>query len=72
MIIVVVFGLLFLFFTSVAMAMWLNELLESAALGFLIVGALYVIIGIVIAKFSKNRLQHVLQNVLNRMLHLQE
>ncbi len=44
-VILAVLGLFFLTFASIALALWLAELTGSAALGFLLVAALYAVIG---------------------------
>lgn len=44
-IVLAVLGLFFLTFASIALALWLTTLTGSAALGFLLVAALYAIIG---------------------------
>lgn len=43
------------FFCSIALAFFLNELLESSFLGFLVVGGLYLLIGIVLALLIKSK-----------------
>ena len=47
-IILAVLGLFFLTFASIALALWLAELTGSAALGFLIVAALYAVVGLLV------------------------
>jgi hypothetical protein len=54
------FLLIALFFLSVAAAIYLGELLESVALGYLIVGFFYIILVIILSFFLKKVLEHVL------------
>lgn len=62
--ILVVVGLFFLVFLSVAFALYLGEVLSSAYQGFFIVALFYFILAVVIALMSKNYIQNPLINKL--------
>jgi len=55
LIIIFSFGLIMLFFFSMALAYFLNDLFDSSFVGFAIVGGLYLAIGLILV-LSKNRL----------------
>jgi len=54
------FLLIALFFLSLALAMFLGELLDSTALGYLIVGGFYLFVMIICSFFMKGTLEKIL------------
>jgi len=55
--IVLVAGILFLLVFTVAIALWIGDLLGKAYYGFLIVSAFYAIVGLVAHYFMKDRIR---------------
>ena len=47
-IILAILGLFFLVFASIALALWLSDLTDNGALGFLIVAVLYGLVGVLV------------------------
>lgn len=50
---VLLFGLIIIFFFSMALAYYFNDLLESGFLGFILVGSIYLTIGLVLLLFKR-------------------
>lgn len=62
----VMFGLLFLLFASVALALWLGTLVGNAALGFLITGGIYLLAFLVVHFFARKAIRGaIMLNVIN-------
>ncbi len=64
-IVVITFSLLILFFTSVALAIYLGEIFESASLGFLCVSAIYLLMLFVFLLFKQPLVE---RNVIKALL----
>lgn len=72
-IVLAVLGLFFLVFASVALALWLSDLTDSGALGFLIVAVLYGLIGAVVyANRSKWLFLPLMNNFLRKLYRNQD
>lgn len=72
-IVLAVLGLFFLVFASVALALWLSDLTNSGALGFLIVAALYGLIGAVVyANRNKWLFLPLMNNFLKKLYRNQD
>jgi hypothetical protein len=65
----VIFGLLIIFFGSVALAFWLGDLVESRALGFLMVAGFYLLILVIIIAMRKNIVFPYFRNLLIRKFY---
>jgi hypothetical protein len=52
LILILSFGLIMLFFFSLAMGFYLNSLLETSFIGFVLVGAFYLLIGLILIIFQ--------------------
>lgn len=64
-----VFGSFVLFFISVSGAILLGDVLSNAALGFLIIAGVYLVLGIIIYKISKDKIQAFFNNIIKDRLH---
>lgn len=64
-IILAVLGLFFLVFASISLALWLGDLTDSSALGFLLVAVLY---GLIAALFYVNRNKWLFLPLMNTFL----
>lgn len=72
-IVLAVLGLFFLVFASVALALWLSVLTNSGALGFLIVAAIYGLIGAVVyANRNKWLFLPLMNNFLKKLYRNQD
>ena len=69
-IILAVLGLFFLVFASISLALWLGELTNSSALGFLLVAGLYGLIGVLFFVNRKNWLFLPLMNTFLKKLYM--
>ncbi|SIQ19561.1 phage holin family protein [Maribacter ulvicola] len=64
-----VFGSFVLFFISVSGAILLGDVLSNTALGFLIIAGVYLVLGIIIYKISKDKIQAFFNNIIIDRLH---
>ena len=71
-IIVCVVGIFVLFFTSIAMAWWLGDVVASRAGGFLIVGGFYLLVGIIVILLRKKIIFPYFRNILIRKVYDQD
>ena len=71
-IVVCILGLFVLFFTSIAMAWWLGDVVASRAGGFLIVAGFYLVVGIILILLRKKIVFPYFRNILIRKVYDQD
>lgn len=62
-------GIFVLFFLGFALAVWLGDLLNSQALGFLLVGVIFIIFIIILVAMRKKIVFPMIRNILIRKLY---
>lgn len=69
LILILSFGLIMLFFFSLAMGFYLNSLLETSFVGFVLVGAFYLLIGLILIIFQDRIItNHLFQALFSKTL----
>lgn len=68
-VIVSVLGLLFLFFTSIGLALWVGDMISSRPGGFFIVAGFFLIVMFIILLFRKKRIFPFLRNMITKKIY---
>ena len=71
-VVVCVLGVFVLFFTSIAMAWWLGNVVASRTGGFLIVAGFYLVVSIIIILLRKKIIFPFVRNILIRKVYEQD
>lgn len=63
-----IFGIIALFFLSVALAVWVGELMQHRALGYVLVALLYILLGIGLYQFGSGWIQRFLKSLFDKKM----